>query len=67
PHDLESPAPVLEFVDAAATAGEPAAAEASPESGPSGLEVAGYVATGAAVVISLAALGIAVSASRRKS
>jgi len=67
PHDLESPAPVLEFVDAAETAGEPAVAEASPESGPSGLEVAGYVATGAAVVISLAALGIAVSASRRKS
>ncbi|MGO1236531.1 YcnI family protein [Microbacterium gubbeenense] len=63
PHDLEAPAPVLEFVDAA-----PAVDADSPaESGPSGLEVAGYVATGAAVVISLAALGIAVSASRRKS
>lgn len=62
PHDLESPAPVLEFVEAA-----PADQGSSAEPRPSGLEIAGYVATGAAVVISLAALGVAVSASRRKS
>jgi len=65
PHDLEAPAPVLEFADAS---GDDADAEAAApeEPGPSGFEVAGYVAAGAAVVISLAALGVAVSTSRRK-
>ena len=63
PHDLDEPAPVLEFVGAPEAEAE---ADAAADDGASGAEIAGYVAAGAAVVISLAALGVAVSASRQK-
>ncbi|GGF46892.1 hypothetical protein GCM10010922_23320 [Microbacterium sorbitolivorans] len=57
-HDLEAPAPTL----AMAT---PTAEPEAVDEGPGALEIAGYAASGAALVIALVSLGMVVAARRR--
>lgn len=57
-HDLEAPAPTL-------TMATPTAEPEAVEEGPSALEIAGYAASGAALVIALVSLGMVVAARRR--
>jgi len=57
-HDLEAPAPTLVMAT-------PTAEPEADDEGPGALEIAGYAASGAALVIALVSLGMVVAARRR--